>query len=80
MAKRSLLSRCPSYFIHCFVWTWNLVSHHKERTVWRDAEGRVHKTEYMEMEEVTGSCKDYILMCENLYPHPLDYNSTQHTL
>ena len=30
------------------------------------------------MAEVTGSCKDYILRCEHLDPHLLDYNSTQH--
>jgi hypothetical protein len=34
--------------------------------------------EYLEMEEVSGSCKGYILRCENLDPHLLDYNSTQH--
>ena len=34
--------------------------------------------EYLEVEEITGSCKDYILRCENLDPHLLDYNSRQH--
>lgn len=76
--KKQRFNTPKYYFIHGFIRTWNLVSHHEERTVWRDAEGRVHKREHLEMVEVTGSCKDCILRCEHLDPHLLDYNSTQH--